>query len=47
LARAMEEAYEDKPDMMIPIYDRGGNLLWPKQMSHADVQQFVAKKSEG
>jgi hypothetical protein len=40
----MEATYKDKPEMMVPIYDRGGNLLWPRQMSYEDIQQFVAEK---
>ena len=30
----------------LPIYDPTGSLLWPKQMTHEQVAEFVAKKSE-
>lgn len=34
---------KDKPDLLLPIYDAQGNLLWPKQMSYEEVKRFVAE----
>jgi hypothetical protein len=37
---------QDKPQLLLPIYDSGGNLLWPRHMTHEQVVEFVAEKSE-
>jgi hypothetical protein len=34
---------KDKLDRLVPIYDKQGNLLWPKQMSYEEVKEFVAQ----
>ncbi len=51
LVGTMHQVYKEKPEMMLPVYDTYGNLLWPKQMTYAEVKQFVAerdtKKNEG
>ena len=46
VVRAMQETYKNKPEMMVPIYDRGGNLLWPQQMSYEETKKFVAERDE-
>ncbi|OGZ84814.1 MAG: hypothetical protein A2599_00585 [Candidatus Staskawiczbacteria bacterium RIFOXYD1_FULL_39_28] len=35
-------AQMEKSNCLLPVYDENGNLLWPKQMSHEEVKQFVA-----
>ena len=35
---------EDDPELILPIYDSKGNLLWPKQMSHEEVKKFVTER---
>lgn len=30
--------------VILPIYDQCGNLLWPKQMSHEEVKQFIRER---
>src|SRR5438552_4038892 len=35
---------KDKPNLLVPIYGKEGNLLWPKQMSYAEVKRFVAER---
>ena len=41
VARTLKEAYSDKPDLLIPIYDIEGNLLWPVEMKYDKVKEFV------
>lgn len=31
-------------EIVLPVFDLGGNLLWPRQMSHEEVKQFVADR---
>lgn len=38
---------EDKKNLLLPIYDSGGNLLWPRKMSYEEVKQFVAERDQG
>lgn len=40
----MQEAYKGKENLLIPIYDVNGNLLWPKQMSYEEVKKFVSER---
>jgi len=37
-------ANRDNPDLLVPIYNLRGDLLWPKQMSYEDVKKFVAER---
>jgi hypothetical protein len=50
IIRIMKEACGKKTELYLPIYDKTGNLLWPKQMSYEEVKKFVverdAKKKE-
>lgn len=46
IAGMMLTVDKDKPQLLLPIYDSGGNLLWPKHMTHEEVAQYVAEKSE-
>jgi len=44
LIALISEINKNKPEQILPIYDVYGNLLWPKQMSHNEVKQFVAER---
>jgi hypothetical protein len=35
-----------KENLLLPIYDFEGNLLWPKQMSYEEVKKFVAERDK-
>ena len=41
---AMMQENLKRPELNVPIYDRRGNLIWPKQMSHEEVKKFVAER---
>ena len=45
IAKTMLQS-QDKPELLIPIYDSNGNLWWPKQMSYEEVKNFVAAREE-
>lgn len=34
------------PSFFLPVYDMDGNLIWPKHMSHSEIQAMVKKKKE-
>lgn len=36
----------DQINSFVPIYDAGGNLLWPRQMSYEEVKKFVAERDK-
>ncbi len=36
----MLEAYKDKPELLIPIYDERGNLIWPRRIPY---EEFVGQ----
>ena len=38
--------YSQKPELIMPIYDIDGNLLWPNQMSYAEVLKLIEKREE-
>lgn len=40
------EVWKDKTDLLLPIYDDKGSLLWPKKMSYEEVKQFVKDRDE-
>ncbi|MDD5357475.1 MAG: hypothetical protein PHS53_05035 [Candidatus Pacebacteria bacterium] len=42
----MGEAYKDKKELYLPIYNVNGDLLWPKQMSYEEVKKFVAEREK-
>ena len=37
---------EQLPDGALPIYDKDGNLLWPKEMSYKEVRKFVKERDK-
>jgi len=44
MAQKMRQTYKDKENLLVPIYDVYGNLLWPKKMSYEEVQNFVEER---
>ncbi len=46
LEKIMRETCKDDKESLIPIYNKQGDLLWPKQMSYEDVKKFVAEKKK-
>ncbi|MDP3883092.1 MAG: hypothetical protein Q8Q48_03475 [Candidatus Staskawiczbacteria bacterium] len=44
IASEMQQADKDKPELLLPIYDTAGRLLWPEQMSYEEVKKFVAER---
>lgn len=46
VVKVMQEAYRDKPEMMVPVYNRAGDLLWPKQISHKELVNPIQQGSE-
>lgn len=47
LQQAQElERIMDQRDLNIPIYDKWGNLLLPKQMSHEEIVEELRRKGE-
>ena len=40
----MKDIEQDKPELLVPIYDLNGNLLWPKQMSYEEVKKHIEEK---
>lgn len=44
--KAMQDTYQDKPEMSLPIYDTFGNLLWPRQITHKEIKQLVAERDK-
>jgi len=47
LVQQMAEIYQGKEELIMPIYDRMGNLLWPKQMTYEEVKRLEAERSSG
>ncbi len=43
---SMRSSYADRSEKLLPVYDKDGNLLWPKKMSYEEVQEFVAQRDE-
>lgn len=41
----MEQVYQGRKNLLLPIYDDNGNLLWPKKMSREEVKKFVAERN--
>lgn len=39
---AILNAYKDKPELLIPVYDIYGNLWWPKKMKYEEIKKLVA-----
>ncbi|HEY4519174.1 MAG TPA: hypothetical protein VJK01_02355 [Candidatus Paceibacterota bacterium] len=40
IATIMKRVYSNKKELLIPIYDIEGNLLWPKLMSHEEIKKI-------
>ena len=35
--KSMQDAYKDKPELMIPIYNHNGDMLWPQKMTYEEI----------
>jgi len=53
LSRSLEKIIEiqksvniEHQNLLVPIYDVGGNMLWPKQMSYEEVKKFVEERDK-
>jgi hypothetical protein len=44
IVKRMYEVYKNKKELLLPIYNAQGDLIWPKQMSHGEVKKFVAER---
>lgn len=42
----MLRVYSKTPDLLLPIYDTNGNLLWPKNMTYEEIKKNAAKSDE-
>ena len=40
----LEQVYQEKEDLLFPIYSENGNLLWPQKMSYEEVKKFVVER---
>ncbi|MFH0804505.1 MAG: hypothetical protein V1896_02805 [Candidatus Zambryskibacteria bacterium] len=38
--------FGEKTDLLIPVYDADGNMLWPKRMSYEEVKKFVEERDK-
>ncbi|MFC1618182.1 hypothetical protein ACFL2B_02785 [Patescibacteria group bacterium] len=41
---AMRKTYKDQEELLVPIYDTEGNLLWPQEKSYTEVKDSAAAK---
>ena len=46
LSEIITKVNKDKPERIIPIYDKNGNLLWPKQMTHEEIKALVGERDK-
>jgi hypothetical protein len=44
IADIQKEIYKSNPELLMPIYDSGGNLLWPKQMAYEELKGFIEER---
>jgi hypothetical protein len=44
IAKMQIAANGTSPELLVPIYDIDGNLLWPKQMGYNDVKKFIKQR---
>ncbi len=44
LASMQKDIYSSKPELIVPIYDFDGNLLWPKEMTREEIIKFVEER---
>lgn len=40
------KAYQDKPELLVPIYDTQGNMWWPRKMPYEEVKRYVAEREK-
>lgn len=46
LATLMRKICGDKVDLLLPIYDTHGNLLWPKQITYDELKKIIRKRRD-
>jgi hypothetical protein len=46
IAKEMVKCAKDNPNLLVPIYDYQGNLLWPRQMTRKEVIEYIKPKEE-
>lgn len=46
IAELMKKVSKGKINLLVPIYDVHGNLLWPKQMSYEEVKKIVTGREK-
>jgi hypothetical protein len=44
VVQVMLIACKENPEKVVPVYDRFGNLLWPKRMSHEEIVKMKAEE---
>jgi hypothetical protein len=45
IVKSMVEAYKDSPELMVPIYNYKGDMLWPQKMTYEEiVERYKAVK---
>lgn len=44
--KEMTEVYKDHPESLLPIYDIGGNLLWPEKMDYENIKKLVGEREK-
>lgn len=45
IIKTMIGAYTDKPEMLLPIYDESGNLLWPQRLPYEELKDRLEQNS--
>lgn len=43
IATQIRKIYGDNADLLLPIYDAHGNLLWPKQITYEELKKMIDK----
>lgn len=46
VSNRLSRIFNNKKSRVVPVYDRLGNLLWPKKMSYEEVKKFVAERDK-
>jgi len=42
----MLRKYKNKPELLIPIYDESGNLLWPRRINYEDIGKLIIERDK-
>jgi len=46
ILKIQKEVFKDKKELMLPIYDEVGELIWPREMTREEVRQFIAERDK-